>query len=310
MVVIGKYAADKAEEWDRFVNRSRCPMFMFNRGFMDYHADRFEDDSLMFYRDDELIAVLPATRHGDEIRSHGGLTYGGMIVGERMKQGSMLECFEAMRNFYRDVGVRSILYKQIPHIYKTQSSDEDLYALFRCGASVVKVEPSTLVRLDAPLKMPKGRKAQISRARREGVTVADSDDFEMFISLENAVLERHNVRAVHSPAELSLLKSRFPDNIRCRCAWKDGRMIAGTLLFAYGSVVHTQYMFASERGREIGALDLVISQVISDFAATHAWLDFGISSEDGGRFLNEGLIAQKEGFGGRTLAYVTCSLRT
>lgn len=87
-------------------------------------------------------------------------------------------------------------------------------------------------------------------------------------------------------------------------------MIAGTLLFAYGSVVHTQYMFASERGREIGALDLVISQVISDFAATHVWLDFGISSEDGGRFLNEGLIAQKEGFGGRTLAYVTCSLRT
>ena len=310
MIEIEKYAPEKARDWDQFVTRSRCPMFMFNRGFMDYHADRFEDASLMFYRDDELIAVLPATHHGDEIRSHGGLTYGGMIVGERMKQAVMLECFGSMRNFYRAAGVRSILYKQTPHIYKTQSSDEDLYALFRCGASVVKVEPSTLIRLDAPLKMPKGRKAQISRARREGVIVADSDDFETFISLENAVLERHNVRAVHSPAELRLLKSRFPDNIRCLCAWKDGLMVAGTLLFVYGTVVHTQYMFASEQGRTVGALDLVISQVLSDYAVTHAWLDFGISSEDGGRYLNEGLIGQKESFGGRTLAYVTCSLRT
>lgn len=305
MVCVRSYEPGKAEEWDCFVNRSRSPMFMFNRGFMDYHADRFEDASLMFYRDDELIAVLPATRHGDEIRSHGGLTYGGMIIGERMKQVSMIECLESMRKFYRAGGVRSVLYKQIPHIYKTQAADEDLYALFRCGASVVKVEPSTLVRLDAPLKMPKGRKAQISRARREGVTVAESDDFETFISLENAVLERHNVCAVHSPAELRLLKSRFPDNIRCLCAWKGGQMIAGTFLFVYGTVVHTQYMFVAEQGREVGALDLLISQVIADFAATHAWLDFGISSEDGGRYLNEGLIAQKESFGGRTLAYVT-----
>ena len=33
------------------------------------------------------------------------------------------------------------------------------------------------------------------------------------------------------------------------------------------------------------------------------WLDFGISTEHGKIYLNEGLCAQKEGFGGRTGVY-------
>ncbi len=32
-------------------------------------------------------------------------------------------------------------------------------------------------------------------------------------------------------------------------------------------------------------------------------LDFGIFTENGGRYLNEGLISQKDSFGGRTNVY-------
>ena len=55
--------------------------------------------------------------------------------------------------------------------------------------------------------------------------------------------------------------------------------------------------------RQIGALDLTISTVIDTFKEKKLWLDFGISTEDGGKYLNEGLISQKEGFGGRTNIY-------
>ena len=47
---------------------------MLKRGYMDYHSDRFIDNSLMFYEDDKLIALMPASKHGNELRSHGGLT--------------------------------------------------------------------------------------------------------------------------------------------------------------------------------------------------------------------------------------------
>ena len=45
------------------------------------------------------------------------------------------------------------------------------------------------------------------------------------------------------------------------------------------------------------------------FKDSKKWLDFGISTEDAGRFLNEGLISQKEGFGGRTNIYQTWKIK-
>ena len=64
-------------------------------------------------------------------------------------------------------------------------------------------------------------------------------------------------------------------------------------------------MAANDLARKIGALDLVINTIIERYKSTHVWLDFGISTEENGRILNFGLIAQKEGFGGRTNIYST-----
>ena len=38
------------------------------------------------------------------------------------------------------------------------------------------------------------------------------------------------------------------------------------------------------------------------------YIDFGKSTEGNGSILNEGLISQKEGFGGRTFVYQTWSI--
>lgn len=309
MISVKSYTVGDLDAWNKFVRESRMPMFMFERGYMDYHSDRFKDASLMFYRDNDLMAVLPASAHGEKVISHGGLTYGGFIYGEQMKQHTMLECFDVMKRHYGACGARAIIYKTIPHIYHHSPAEEDLYALCRNGARLLKVEPSTTVSLKRPFKMPKGRKAQVSRARREGVSVKESMDFDSFIELENSVLgERHATKAVHSAEELRLLKSRFCDNIQLWSAERQGRMIAATLLFVYGDVVHTQYMAADESAREIGGLDLLIKTLMDDFAETKTYFDFGISTEDYGRVLNEGLISQKEGFGGRTLVYNTWRL--
>lgn len=155
--------------------------------------------------------------------------------------------------------------------------------------------------------MPKGRKAQISRARREGVVIEvmeKLEDYRTFINLENEVLsQRHDTYAVHTAEELKMLHDRFPENIHLFAALKDERIIAGTVVFEYGQVVHTQYMAAGDEARRIGALDLAINTVIDNYKGSKLWLDFGISTEHGKIYLNEGLISQKEGFGGRTGIY-------
>ena len=47
MIEIVRYTPGKASEWDAFVRKSKNATFLFYRGYMDYHADRFEDFSLM-----------------------------------------------------------------------------------------------------------------------------------------------------------------------------------------------------------------------------------------------------------------------
>lgn len=308
MISVKRYSDEDKEIWNSFNRGSKNSMFMFDRNYMDYHSDRFTDHSLMFYGEDEtLIAILPLSEHDDEWRSHGGLTYGGFITDSKMKQHTMNDCFEALIVYARKQGIKAITYKCIPHIYHKQASEEDKFALYMNGAKLTTVDVSTYMNLTNPLKMPKGRKSQIARARREGVVIGELtelSDFEEFIALENIVLsERHDTKAAHTGAELKLLHDRFPDGVKLLGAMKDSKLIAGTVVYVYDQVVHTQYMAANDEAREIGALDLAVNTVIELFKDTKHWLDFGISTEHGKVYLNKGLCAQKEGFGGRTGVY-------
>lgn len=306
MIVVRKYSSQNFDSWNDFVASAKNSLFMHNRNFMEYHSDRFEDCSLMFFEDDELLALFPANKKGTDLVSHGGLTYGGFITGQKMKEYKMLECFEVLKSYMNENGFTKCIYKTIPYCYYKIPAQEDLYALFRNDAKISKVEASTVIDLRNPIKMPKGRKAQISRANREGVTIELSLDFNAFIELENNVLsEHHNTQAVHTGAELELLHSRFPKQIELYAAMYKGKMIAGSVIFVYDNVVHTQYMAADDTAREIGALDYCISEIIKKYSCSKQFLDFGISTEEGGRVLNDGLISQKEGFGGRTVTYQT-----
>ena len=104
--------------------------------------------------------------------------------------------------------------------------------------------------------------------------------------------------------ELELLASRFPEQIRLFAAFdRDEKMYAGVVIFDTTQTVHAQYIANSEEGREIGALDLVLDYLINVYAINKKYFDFGISTEDAGRYLNNGLIFQKEGFGGRAIVY-------
>lgn len=305
MIKAELYTEEKKQIWDDFIRNSKNGIFMFYRNFMEYHKDRFIDNSLLFYDEDKLIAVMPASLKDGVLSSHGGLTYGGFITNNDMKQHHMNDCFTTLKEYAVQNGIKEIIYKHIPHIFHKQPAEEDLYSLYYNNAEILKVEAATVIDLQQPLKMPKGRKAQVGRARREGVIIKETDDFESFIQLENQVLERHGAKAVHTSSELHLLHNFFQDNIKLFAAYYQEKMIAGTVLFIYDNALHTQYLGASELAREIGALDLTIATVIENYKDSKKWLDFGISTEDAGHFLNEGLISQKEGFGGRTNIYQT-----
>lgn len=311
-IKIKRYESSDKDVWNDFLQKSKKPLFMFNRNYMEYHSDRFEDHSLLFYHKDKLIALLPVSQDDNEFISHGGLTYGGMVTGENMGQVMMMECFYALEKYCLENGIKGLWYKAVPGILHRQPAKEDLFALHYLGASIRKMEASTVIRLRDPLKPAKLRKRQVKKAARAGVIVRMNDQQSMyckFMQLQDRVLrERHNVHAVHTGEEIYLLHSRFPDNIHLYTSELNGQLVGGTIVFIYENAVHTQYLCVDELGRNAGALDAAIYYVIEEYKDKKEWLDFGISTENGGRYLNQGLIQQKEGFGGRTNVYYTWKL--
>lgn len=302
--VIG-YEPRRKSEWDAFVARSKNGIFLFHRAYLEYHADRFPDASLMFYGEDErLVALLPATMRDTTLSSHAGLTFGGVVSNNAMKASVMLEIFDAMRANLIERGLTRAVYKAVPHIYHRLPAEEDLYALYRHNAKMVRRDISSAILLKDKLPFSKGRKWAIKQGQKNGLEVSKSDDFRVFMAIEEQVLDaKHNLRPVHTAEEIQMLAGRFPDNIKLFSAYSNNTMLAGVLVYESDNVAHAQYMAANDEGRQKGALDLILDYLINDYYRNKNYFDFGISTEDDGRYLNSGLIENKQSFGARAIVH-------
>jgi len=286
--------------WDAHVRRAKNGAFLFERDYMDYHADRFPDNSFLLHRDGKPVALLPACRIGNEVSSHAGLTFGGILSDEHMTTSLMLELFDALLKWLRVNGVRRFVYKRSPEFYHTLPADEDAYALFRHGFQLFRRDVGSLLCPSAHPEFRHGRRQSVKKSLKAGVVIRETADFSAYWRLLDETLQsRHAARPVHSVAEIQLLKQRFPENIRLFTAYDGAELLAGSVIFENRLVAHTQYIASSPLGREVGALDLILSELITRVFAHKTWFSFGTSTESNGTALNIGLIEHKEGFGAR-----------
>lgn len=305
-IVVKQYKVDQKAVWNEFLQSARNATFLFDRNYMDYHSDRFHDFSLMFYNDDKLIALLPANRSGNCVYSHQGLTYGGLVTSVKATTAIVLEIFEQLKVFLRKCHVEKVVYKAIPWIYHSVPAEEDLYALFKvCHAHIVSRDISSSINMLHKVKWHHGRKYGINRCINNGVHVETDDKYlaGFWKVLTENLQFCYGAHPVHSLEEMKLLKERFPKQIVLYSAIKDEEVIGGVLLYITSQVVHTQYISASPVGKHLGAIDAIINRIVNEDYLDVPYFDFGKSTEQGGQYLNESLIWQKEGFGARGVCY-------
>ncbi len=309
------YAPFLASLWDGLVRNSRNGTFLFERRFMDYHQHRFEDASLMFLDEEDcVLGLFPANacRSERKIISHAGLTYGGLVLSPWTQLSHVREMFKAAAAYYMANGLRQLIYKPSPHIYHAYPAEEDLYWLNRAGAELASRSVSSAIRLSSPLATElwhrKMKKAACADLRLE--EGGEEHLLAFWEIVETVLRERHATRPVHTAAEMLILMQRCPENVRLFTATDvDGHVVTGALLFVTDRVVHVQYMEAGEEARRRRALDWLIHQLIARFVEEgYEYFEFGISTEQGGTVLNEGLAYQKEGFGGRAVCYDSYTL--
>ena len=272
-----KYSLEDKTSWNNFVKSAKNATFLFQRDFMDYHSDRFEDYSLLVYKDEKLVAVLPANISGSELHSHQGLSYGGLVL----------------------------KLKLLPKIYHIMPSDEIDYLLFLLKAKLIRRDITSCVLNENVLKINSSNRLRgIKKGEKNELQVREGGKFKAFWNevLEPNLKQIHNQKPVHSLEEITLLQSRFPKNIKQFNVFKNDQIVAGTTIFETATVAHAQYISANEMGRQTGGLDFLFNNLLQHYS-NKKYFDFGISNEAQGMKVNQGLLNWKESFGGRTIAH-------
>lgn len=301
---IKRYQAEYKAAWNIFVQESRNGTFLLERDFMDYHKDRFSDHSLMIYNDNVLLAVFPANENENLIYSHQGLTYGDLILSNRTSLSEVVEAISVICGYYKSLGIKEIIWKIIPYFYHRYPSQESVYVLFTRNATLFKRDIATIIDLNSRLEVTKGRKSQINRAKKQEYTIGQSFDFLNFMELEKKILEeKYQSKPTHTTDEILILAKNFPNQIKLFTCCIGAIIHAGIIVFETTNTVHCQYIATSEDGRKNGALDLLVTTLIQQYTGHKHYFEFGISTEDNGFFLNNGLHFNKESYGARSVVY-------
>ena len=283
------------------------------RDYMEYHADRFDDYSLMYYKDDKLLSLLPANKRGEALWSHQGLTYGGFVLTNKAHIVEIGEMFDETMQFLHEEGIKEWYYKQMPTIYHKQPSEDDSYWLWRNGAELVNCHLMSAIDLNTDFCISSRRHTYASKLKREGKGDEgrkEKKERQFWAILSDNLRETYNSKPVHTLEEMERLKSLFPQNIICYgIVSPEGNLEGGTLIYISSQVVRTQYISATPYGKKHKALDLLLSHVVDYYKNEgYRYFDFGTSMADDDVNLNESLIQQKEGFGARGIACRTYKL--
>jgi hypothetical protein len=302
---IKRYQEDDYANWNTFVSQAKNATFLFQRDFMDYHKDRFEDYSLMIYKNEKLVAVLPANKLGEIVYSHQGLSYGGLIYGEKLKLASVILVFKTILFYLNENKITNIQLKTIPSIYHNKPAEELNYAVFLAEARLIRRDTLAVIDLSKSIRFSKIRKRGVQKGISNGLIIREETSLESFwnlILIPNLEL-KHNIEPVHSLDEIQLLKNHFPENIRQFNVYHNDEIVAGTTVFESENVAHCQYISKFEDQENLGSLDFLFDHLIQKVFVDKPFFDFGISNENNGKILNKGLSYWKESFGASTIVH-------
>ena len=289
-----KYNKTYENIWDEFIKNSKNGNIFHTRKFLNYHKDKFTDNSLLIYNKNKLIGLFPAIEFEEKIISHRGSTYGGLIVRKNNKLNDTLIMWEEIINYYN----KTIEFRKCEYIFDKYPSSEVEFAAKHLGFVCVNEELSTCLDLNF-IKLTKGRKWAVGKCKNLKI-VFDDLDYEIYYKILSKNLEKFNSSPTHTLKEMKYLKELLPKNYFLVTIYLEDIMIAGIwLVLATNKTAHTFYIAQNYQYTEYQPLSCVVNYIIKYLQNNNfKYLNFGISTENGGKYINKGLFEFKESFGG------------
>ena len=194
--------------------------------------------------------------------------------------------------------------KQLPKIYNVRPSDELDYLFYILKAESYRKDISMAIQLNTTYEFSTLRKRQLKRAIQNDLKVNLETDLTSFwnnILIPNLKTKHHTI-PTHSLNEIKKLQAKFPNHIKQYNVYNGKKLLAGCTVFETDSVAHLQYI-STEKDENIGALDYLVNYLITKVYKNKNYFDFGISNENEGKNVNEGLLNWKQSFGASAVVH-------
>lgn len=289
--------AQDAARWDGFLRQAGSPSILLERGYLAYHADRFPDASALLMQGKKLVGLFPATKAGDQLSSHAGLSYGGLLMLPDAPLKLHALAWDALLDFYGQQGFQSLIYAPLPELYHP---GKDAWVMPQLRAKLLRTEANAVIELHAHRPWQYRRVRALHKAQKARLSVGlYSDALPEFWALLRANLaQRHGLTPVHSLAEMQQLCHTFPRQIALHVARQGEHLLAGVLAYEHQKVIHLQYIAAALEGRRKGALEAIIYQICGHYRQIGKnAISLGVSTLRADQAINSGLLEWKEGFG-------------
>jgi hypothetical protein len=298
--------------WNNFVANAKNATFLFHRDFMEYHQDRFNDFSLLIFDSKEkLVAILPANILENEVFSHQGLTYGGLVILPKTYFNDYLNIFKTILKFLFQNNIITLFYKEVPSFFNTYFSDEFHYIIFQAKGKLIKKEIFSVIDLKKEFSFNKGRNLILKKNLKEQYQIKNNDNPDNFWNkiLQPLLTEKYQTKPTHSLEEIKKLMQLFSHEILLYEVWEQEELKAGTVLFISKNVVHCQYI-SKKIEKNNYALDYLFQYLIFDRFKDFDYFDFGTSHQENGSKINNGLLFWKESFGAKSVVQNYYSIPT
>ena len=303
MFKVKRYNSDLKLTWNSFIEASNFPNLLVKRDYMEYHKNRFDDYSLMVFKKDNLVAVIPGNKVNNNIYSHQGLTFGGLYCLRNTKSFDKINLLGAVLEFLNNEHLCNLYLHLPPNIYSHHNNDDLIYAMHRINVEPYRIDYTLTIDLTEDLNYQKRRLRSINKASKFNISVRESDILDEFWNkiLTPNLNTKYGVNPVHSLSEISYLKKHNPDLITQFDCYIDNQIVAGTTIYESKMVAHAQYISSSDFGKSTGAIDYLFDVILKKYKNKKKYFNLGIAHEMQGSIVNKGLLDWKESFG--ALAY-------
>lgn len=316
---IVKYTEDREKEWDDFIaNQSLNGTFLQSRNFLNYHPqERFVDASYMIYDTKKhLVAVCPACEKYENglktLYSHSGSTYGGIIISHAIfKTVKLVDMVKQLEAIWITDGYEGVVLKQTPDLFCRDTMSSLQYVLYYLGYQEEK-ELNLYIDLekcsdDILQDFSHGKRENIRNCFKHNLScrpLTSIQEIAEFHHLLEVTLIKYGKKPVHTVEELfDFQEYRLHDKCQLFGMFsEDNQMLAGAMMFYFNNlrIAHSQYLCADPDYNALSPMSFAYYSMIAEMKKrNYRILSWGISTDQGGRYLNVGLTTNKESFGSK-----------